>query len=121
MVEAAAAAAATALATVTEAGSDAGEAIPDGGASTERGDDPGRRATPTPSLADEPSNAAPSDISLAGDRVAENAAAGTVVGTLAATDPDAGERFTYSLVSRFCEPSRRGRAGSYPLSRGCCR
>ncbi|MBB6678191.1 cadherin domain-containing protein [Cohnella lubricantis] len=42
-------------------------------------------------------NEAPTAISLAGDEVDENEAAGTVVGTLSASDPDAGETFTYSI------------------------
>ena len=44
-------------------------------------------------------NDAPTDIGLAGTTVAENASSGTVVGTLSTTDVDAGETFTYSLVS----------------------
>ena len=47
------------------------------------------------------SNEAPSDITVAGGSVQENAAAGTVVATLGAVDPDAGQSFTYSLA----EPS----------------
>ncbi len=45
-----------------------------------------------------PSNAAPTGLSLSAGNVQENAAAGTVVGTLAATDPNAGDRFTYTLL-----------------------
>jgi PKD repeat protein/Tol biopolymer transport system component len=41
-------------------------------------------------------NSAPTDISLSPDTVAQNASAGTVVGTLSATDPDSGETFTFS-------------------------
>ncbi|MBI5568940.1 MAG: tandem-95 repeat protein [Desulfomonile tiedjei] len=44
-------------------------------------------------------NETPTDISLAGDIVAENLPADTVVGTLGATDPDAGDTFTYALIS----------------------
>ena len=44
-------------------------------------------------------NEAPSDISLSPTAVAENEPAGTPVGTLATTDPDAGETHTYSLVA----------------------
>ena len=44
-------------------------------------------------------NEAPTDITVAGGSVAENAAAGTVVATLGATDPDAGSTFTYTLSS----------------------
>ncbi|RDI62125.1 cadherin domain-containing protein [Microvirga subterranea] len=52
-----------------------------------------KSATPPP-----PSNAAPTGLSLSAGSVQENAAAGTVVGTLAATDPNAGDRFTYTLL-----------------------
>ena len=38
-------------------------------------------------------------MSVAGGTVQENAAAGTVVATLGATDPDAGDSFTYTLAS----------------------
>ncbi|MBU0480775.1 MAG: VCBS domain-containing protein [Proteobacteria bacterium] len=44
-------------------------------------------------------NEAPTDITLSGSTVNENAANGTVIGTLSATDVDAGESFTYSLAS----------------------
>jgi Ca2+-binding RTX toxin-like protein len=44
-------------------------------------------------------NEAPTDISLSNDTVAENSAAGTVVGALSAADPDAGTAFTYTLVN----------------------
>lgn len=43
-------------------------------------------------------NNAPTGLTLAGGSVTENAAAGTVVGTLAGSDPDAGAAFTYSLL-----------------------
>ena len=46
----------------------------------------------------EPVNAAPTDLALSGNVIAENAANGTVVGTASATDPDSGETFTYSLT-----------------------
>jgi LPXTG-site transpeptidase (sortase) family protein len=42
---------------------------------------------------------APTDINLSSTVVAENQPTDTVVGTLSASDPDAGETFTYSLVS----------------------
>ena len=42
-------------------------------------------------------NEAPTDITVAGGTVQENAAAGTVVATLGATDADAGSTFTYTL------------------------
>jgi len=41
---------------------------------------------------------APLDISLTGDVVVENAAAGTLVGMLASSDPDAGDSATYRLL-----------------------
>ena len=43
-------------------------------------------------------NAAPTDITLSGSTVAEQAATGTVVGTVSGTDPDAGDTKTYSLT-----------------------
>ncbi len=43
-------------------------------------------------------NEAPTDISLSPTSVEENQPSGTKVGTLSATDPDAGSSFTYSLV-----------------------
>jgi len=44
-------------------------------------------------------NSAPTDITLSPNKVSENQLEGTLVGTLSATDPDAGDTFTYSLVS----------------------
>jgi len=46
-----------------------------------------------------PINEQPTDISLSNATVLENQPAGIVVGTLSTTDPDAGDTFTYSLVS----------------------
>ena len=46
-----------------------------------------------------PVNVAPTDISLSNTSVAENEIIGTVVGTLSSSDPDAGNTFTYSLVT----------------------
>lgn len=43
-------------------------------------------------------NRAPTDIALSPATVAENAAANTIVGTLTATDPNAGNTFTYTLI-----------------------
>jgi len=43
-------------------------------------------------------NAAPTAVALAAAGVAENQPAGTVVGTLSTTDPDAGETFVYTIV-----------------------
>ncbi|HMS83318.1 MAG TPA: DUF4347 domain-containing protein, partial [Nitrospira sp.] len=45
-----------------------------------------------------PANDAPTDLSLSANTVAENAANGTVVGTVTGTDPDAGDTKTYSLT-----------------------
>ena len=44
-------------------------------------------------------NEAPTDITVTGGTVQENAPAGTVVATLGATDPDAGSSFTYAINS----------------------
>ena len=43
-------------------------------------------------------NEAPTSLVLSGSRVAEMAATGKVIGTLSATDQDAGDAFTYSLT-----------------------
>ena len=43
-------------------------------------------------------NEAPTNVALSTSSVAENAANGAVVGALSATDPDAGESFTYTLL-----------------------
>jgi len=44
-------------------------------------------------------NQTPTDITLSASSVAENQSVGTAVGTLGTVDPDAGNTFTYSLVS----------------------
>ena len=44
-------------------------------------------------------NEAPSDIALSAASLAENNAIGAVIGTLTATDPDAGDSVTYALVA----------------------
>ncbi len=44
-------------------------------------------------------NQPPTDLALSANTVAENQPAGTTVGTLTTTDPDAGNTFTYSLVT----------------------
>jgi hypothetical protein len=44
-------------------------------------------------------NSNPTDISLSANSVNENVAGNTTVGTLSSTDPDAGNTFTYSLVT----------------------
>ena len=46
-----------------------------------------------------PVNNAPTDVSLTPSTVAENEPAGTRVGTLAATDPDAGQAHSFALVA----------------------
>ncbi len=43
-------------------------------------------------------NQAPVIVELSANAVVENAAEGTVVGTVSATDPDAGDALTYALV-----------------------
>ncbi|MCL4559166.1 MAG: sortase [Chloroflexi bacterium] len=43
-------------------------------------------------------NDPPTDITLSADTVAENQPSGTLVGSLATTDPEIGQTFTYSLV-----------------------
>jgi hypothetical protein len=53
----------------------------------------------TPAAAQAPANSAPTDISLSNTNVAENQPSGTTVGNFSTTDPDAGNTFTYSLVS----------------------
>ena len=47
---------------------------------------------------DQAETSAPTDISLSAHTVTENQPINTVVGTLTATDPDAGETFTFSLA-----------------------
>jgi hypothetical protein len=44
-------------------------------------------------------NEQPTDVALSNASVAENQSSGTTVGTLSSTDPDAGNTFTYALVS----------------------
>ena len=44
-------------------------------------------------------NDAPTNLALSASSIPENSAAQTTIGTLSSTDPDAGETFTYSLVS----------------------
>ena len=45
------------------------------------------------------SNSAPTDIALSASSIAENQPSGTQVGLFSTTDPDAGNTFTYTLVS----------------------
>ena len=47
----------------------------------------------------EATNHPPTDIDLSNSSVAENSANGTVVGSLSAIDPDAGDSFTFSLLN----------------------
>jgi hypothetical protein len=51
------------------------------------------------SIAITKANQAPTDLSLSNTSVAENQAAGVVVGDFTSTDPDSGNTFTYSLVA----------------------
>jgi hypothetical protein len=44
-------------------------------------------------------NSAPADISLSSDAVAEHSVANATIGDLAASDPDSGDTFTFTLVS----------------------
>jgi ELWxxDGT repeat protein len=44
-------------------------------------------------------NQAPTDLALSATAILENQSAGTAVGTFTTTDPDAGNTFTYSLVT----------------------
>lgn len=44
-------------------------------------------------------NETPTDLALSGNSIAENMPAGTTIGNLSFTDPDAGDTATYSLVS----------------------
>ena len=57
-------------------------------------------------------NEGPSDLTLTGNSVSENAADGTVVGSVSASDPDAGETFSYSMTDsadgRFTVDSNTG-------------
>ena len=46
----------------------------------------------------EPTNAAPTGITLSNNKVAETAPAGTHVGTVSARDPDAGDNMVYALT-----------------------
>ncbi|MBL8907416.1 MAG: M10 family metallopeptidase C-terminal domain-containing protein [Rhizobiales bacterium] len=46
-----------------------------------------------------PPNLAPTDLSLSASTVIENAAVGTVIGTLSTVDPTAGDTFTYALLN----------------------
>ncbi len=55
-------------------------------------------ATETPGVVAAVRNEAPSDITVMGGSVAENAAAGTVVAILGAVAPDAGDSFVYTLT-----------------------
>jgi Ca2+-binding RTX toxin-like protein len=69
-----------------------------GDGSTLRFDGLERIETVAPEPEPEPGNRAPSLVELAAGPVAEGAAAGTVVGSVVATDPDAGDTLTYALT-----------------------
>lgn len=45
-----------------------------------------------------PTNQAPTNLTLSNNNIAENQSIGTVIGNLSTTDPDTGNTFTYSLV-----------------------
>ncbi len=49
-------------------------------------------------ITDQPENQAPTALNIDGKAVDENQPAGTLVGTLTATDPDAGDTLTYQLI-----------------------
>ena len=51
-----------------------------------------------------PSNSAPDSVGLSANSVTENAAAGTLIGLLTASDPDAGDTHTYEIVSQSSGP-----------------
>ena len=53
-------------------------------------------------------NEAPTDITVGGGAVDENAVTGTVVATLSAVDADAGDTFTYALVDGSGNPVTDG-------------
>ena len=54
--------------------------------------------TATATIQVDPSNSAPTDIALSDSSVAEYSPAGIVAGTLFASDPDAGDTFTYAIT-----------------------
>jgi VCBS repeat-containing protein len=58
----------------------------------------GASATATVTITVTPVNDAPTALLLSAASVAEDAAAGAIIGTLSATDPDAGESFAFSLI-----------------------
>ena len=74
------------------------EAAPQEAPEEARADEPAETARVVSSGGDANPNVAPTDLSLSGDTISENAADGTVVGRASATDPDAGETFTYALT-----------------------
>jgi hypothetical protein len=49
-------------------------------------------------------NEAPTNINLSSSSISENVPTGTTIGTLSATDPDAGDTFTFSLVDGVTYP-----------------
>lgn len=59
---------------------------------------------------------APTDISLTRNRIAENRPSGTAVGSLSASDLDAGDAFTYTLVAGAADNSLFRIAGSQLLT-----
>lgn len=75
-------------------------------------DDAGNTATQVISVTVTPANDAPTDLALSANTVAENAANGTVVGTITGTDVDTGDTKTYGLTDtaggRFAIDSTTG-------------
>ena len=69
-------------------------------------------ATETASITVSAANDAPADLALSANTIAENAANGTMVGTVTGTDPDAGDTKTYSFTDsaggRFAINSNTG-------------
>ena len=49
-------------------------------------------------------NEAPTNISISSASISENVPTGTTIGTLSATDPDAGDTFTFTLLSSITYP-----------------
>ncbi|SHK95485.1 gliding motility-associated C-terminal domain-containing protein [Chitinophaga jiangningensis] len=61
-------------------------------------------------------NSAPTNISLDKNSILENAPAGTVIGTLSATDPDAGDVFTYAFAGGADDAKFKINAGNQLIS-----
>ncbi|MXN67497.1 tandem-95 repeat protein [Stappia sp. GBMRC 2046] len=74
------------------------EAAPSHDVTVEVTDSGGNTRQETFTISVEDLNERPTDITLSNVSVEENSADGTVIGTLGAIDPDAGETFTYTLL-----------------------